>query len=102
MASLVQRFIDWIKSLFWKEEMELTLVGLQYSGKTTFVNVIAVCLCFYPISSCLFIHFIHSMHFFTLYLSFLFVVICKRSIAMDEKIKQEEIDTDSDVLRLVL
>jgi ABC-type branched-subunit amino acid transport system ATPase component len=23
-------------------EMELTLVGLQYSGKTTFVNVIAV------------------------------------------------------------
>ena len=42
MAALVQRFIDWIKSLFWKEEMELTLVGLQYSGKTTFVNVIAV------------------------------------------------------------
>ena len=42
MASILQRFIDWIKSLFWKEEMELTLVGLQYSGKTTFVNVIAV------------------------------------------------------------
>ncbi|XP_057296709.1 ADP-ribosylation factor-like protein 8B-A [Hydractinia symbiolongicarpus] len=41
MASVFQRFIDWIKSLFWKEEMELTLVGLQYSGKTTFVNVIA-------------------------------------------------------------
>lgn len=37
-----QRFLDWIKSLFWKEEMELTLVGLQNSGKTTFVNVIAV------------------------------------------------------------
>ena len=35
-------FLDWIKSLFWREEMELTLVGLQYSGKTTFVNVIAV------------------------------------------------------------
>lgn len=34
---------DWIKSLFFKEEMELTLVGLQNSGKTTFVNVIAVC-----------------------------------------------------------
>eukprot|EP00118_Oscarella_pearsei_P005602 m.25826 g.25826 ORF g.25826 m.25826 type:complete len:187 (+) comp28985_c0_seq1:1503-2063(+) len=32
---------EWIKSLFWKEEMELTLVGLQNSGKTTFVNVIA-------------------------------------------------------------
>lgn len=37
-----QKFLDWIKSLFWKEEMELTLVGLQNSGKTTFVNVIAV------------------------------------------------------------
>ena len=42
MMALVNRFLDWIKSLFWKEEMELTLVGLQYSGKTTFVNVIAV------------------------------------------------------------
>jgi hypothetical protein len=30
-------------SLFWKEEMELTLVGLQNSGKTTLVNVISVC-----------------------------------------------------------
>lgn len=42
MLKLVTRFLDWIKSLFWKEEMELTLVGLQYSGKTTFVGVIAV------------------------------------------------------------
>jgi polynucleotide 5'-kinase involved in rRNA processing len=33
---------EWFKSLFWKEEMELTLIGLQNSGKTTFVNVIAV------------------------------------------------------------
>jgi len=41
MLKLVTRFLDWIKSLFWKEEMELTLVGLQYSGKTTFVGVIA-------------------------------------------------------------
>lgn len=38
----MNRILDWFKSLFWKEEMELTLVGLQYSGKTTFVNVIAV------------------------------------------------------------
>lgn len=37
-----QKFLDWVKSLFFKEEMELTLVGLQNSGKTTFVNVIAV------------------------------------------------------------
>uniref|UniRef100_A0A3Q3BJK1 ADP-ribosylation factor-like 8Ba n=1 Tax=Haplochromis burtoni TaxID=8153 RepID=A0A3Q3BJK1_HAPBU len=41
MLALINRLLDWIKSLFWKEEMELTLVGLQYSGKTTFVNVIA-------------------------------------------------------------
>ncbi|KAB5583951.1 hypothetical protein PHYPO_G00101790 [Pangasianodon hypophthalmus] len=41
MLALINRFLDWVKSLFWKEEMELTLVGLQYSGKTTFVNVIA-------------------------------------------------------------
>lgn len=30
------------RSLFFKQEMELTLVGLQNSGKTTLVNVIAV------------------------------------------------------------
>uniref|UniRef100_A0A0N4ZBR1 EOG090X0DLH n=1 Tax=Parastrongyloides trichosuri TaxID=131310 RepID=A0A0N4ZBR1_PARTI len=41
MLAMVNRILDWIRSLFWKEEMELTLVGLQYSGKTTFVNVIA-------------------------------------------------------------
>ena len=42
MLSFFRSIIDWIKGLFWKEEMELTLVGLQNSGKTTFVNVIAV------------------------------------------------------------
>ena len=42
MMSIIQKLLDWFRSLFWKEEMELTLVGLQYSGKTTFVNVIAV------------------------------------------------------------
>ena len=42
MASLWRTFIEWLKSLFWKEEMELTLVGLQNSGKTTLVNVISV------------------------------------------------------------
>uniref|UniRef100_A0A8C1XCP4 ADP-ribosylation factor-like 8Bb n=2 Tax=Cyprinus carpio TaxID=7962 RepID=A0A8C1XCP4_CYPCA len=41
MLALIHRLLDWFRSLFWKEEMELTLVGLQYSGKTTFVNVIA-------------------------------------------------------------
>ncbi|XP_074084129.1 LOW QUALITY PROTEIN: ADP-ribosylation factor-like protein 8B [Macrotis lagotis] len=38
---LISLLLDWSRSLFWKEEMELTLVGLQYSGKTTFINVIA-------------------------------------------------------------
>ena len=33
---------EFLKKLFWKEEMELTLVGLENSGKTTFVNVLAV------------------------------------------------------------
>ena len=46
MFAFVQKLLDWFKSLFWKEEMELTLVGLQFSGKTTFVNVIAVSLKF--------------------------------------------------------
>lgn len=43
MFAWVNSVINYFKSLFWKEEMELTLVGLQNSGKTTFVNVIAVC-----------------------------------------------------------
>jgi len=33
--------VDWFRNLFWKQEMELTLVGLQNSGKTTLVGVIA-------------------------------------------------------------
>uniref|UniRef100_A0A8C3T908 ADP-ribosylation factor-like protein 8A n=1 Tax=Chelydra serpentina TaxID=8475 RepID=A0A8C3T908_CHESE len=41
MLALFTKLLDWFRALFWKEEMELTLVGLQYSGKTTFVNVIA-------------------------------------------------------------
>lgn len=45
MLALINRLLDWFKALFWKEEMELTLVGMQYSGKTTFVNVIAVSVC---------------------------------------------------------
>ncbi|KAF7726197.1 ADP-ribosylation factor-like protein 8B [Apophysomyces ossiformis] len=41
MASIIQSFLEWLRSLFFKTEMELTLVGLQNSGKTTLVNVIA-------------------------------------------------------------
>jgi hypothetical protein len=36
---------DWLRSLFFNEEMEITLVGLESSGKTTFVRVITVCSC---------------------------------------------------------
>eukprot|EP00124_Ichthyophonus_hoferi_P001142 Ihof_evm10s53 gene=Ihof_evmTU10s53 len=41
MFAFFQSVLDYFRRLFWKEEMELTLVGLQNSGKTTFVNVIA-------------------------------------------------------------
>lgn len=41
MLRFFRSMLDWLRGLFWKEEMELTLVGLQNSGKTTFVNVIA-------------------------------------------------------------
>ena len=37
----LRSLLDWLKSMFWQEEMELTLVGLQNSGKTTLVSVIA-------------------------------------------------------------
>jgi len=39
--SLYESMLNWFRSLFWKQEMELTLVGLQNSGKTTLVNVVA-------------------------------------------------------------
>ncbi|CAG8616562.1 4164_t:CDS:2 [Ambispora gerdemannii] len=41
MAALWKSLLDWLRSLFFKTELELTLVGLQNSGKTTLVNVIA-------------------------------------------------------------
>jgi len=41
MLQLLRNILSWLQSIFWKEEMELTLVGLQHAGKTTFVNLIA-------------------------------------------------------------
>eukprot|EP00759_Apiculatamorpha_spiralis_P039454 PhF_6_TR38289/c0_g1_i1/m.57125/K07955/ARL8; ADP-ribosylation factor-like protein 8 len=38
--SLFQKFMDWLRGLFWKQEMEITLVGLQNAGKTTLLNII--------------------------------------------------------------
>lgn len=42
MIVLFNKLLDWFKVLFWKEEMEFMLVGLQYLGKIIFVNVIVV------------------------------------------------------------
>lgn len=36
-----QGFLDWLRSLFFKKEMELSLIGLQNAGKTSLVNTIA-------------------------------------------------------------
>jgi len=41
IGGIIDSLLEWLKSLFWKQEMELTLIGLQNSGKTTIVNVIA-------------------------------------------------------------
>ena len=41
MFEWLYSFLDWLRSLFFREEMEVTLVGLQNSGKTTLVNVLA-------------------------------------------------------------
>ncbi|NWS57002.1 ARL8A protein, partial [Chunga burmeisteri] len=32
MLALFNKLLDWFRALFWKEEMELTLVGLQQAG----------------------------------------------------------------------
>lgn len=32
--------MDWLRSLFFKKEMELSLIGLQNAGKTSLVNVL--------------------------------------------------------------
>lgn len=36
-----ETFLNWLRSLFFKQEMELSLIGLQNAGKTSLVNVIA-------------------------------------------------------------
>ncbi|CAK9269893.1 unnamed protein product [Sphagnum jensenii] len=35
-----EAFLNWLRSLFFKQEMELSLIGLQNAGKTSLVNVI--------------------------------------------------------------
>lgn len=41
MPSIFSRFADWVRGLFWKQEMEITLVGLQSAGKTTLLTAIS-------------------------------------------------------------
>ncbi|CAL1275666.1 unnamed protein product [Larinioides sclopetarius] len=41
MLQLLSRFLEWLRTLFWRKELEITLIGLQAAGKSTFVNVIA-------------------------------------------------------------
>ncbi|KAL3596789.1 hypothetical protein D5086_008426 [Populus alba] len=38
---LLDSLLNWLRSLFFKQEMELSLVGLQNAGKTSLVNSIA-------------------------------------------------------------
>ncbi|KAH7557034.1 hypothetical protein JRO89_XS11G0032500 [Xanthoceras sorbifolium] len=38
---LLDSLLNWLRSLFFKQEMELSLVGLQNAGKTSLVNAIA-------------------------------------------------------------
>ncbi|KAL2642867.1 hypothetical protein R1flu_010454 [Riccia fluitans] len=38
---LWETFLNWLRSLFFTQEMELSLIGLQNAGKTSLVNVIA-------------------------------------------------------------
>merc|ERR1712188_349341 len=41
IAKFFEYVLSWLKSLFWKQEMELSMVGLQNAGKSTLVNVFA-------------------------------------------------------------
>ncbi|KAL6227491.1 hypothetical protein ACLB2K_001448 [Fragaria x ananassa] len=41
IMGLWEAFLNWLRSLFFKQEMELSLIGLQNAGKTSLVNVVA-------------------------------------------------------------
>ncbi|KAL4421713.1 hypothetical protein ABPG77_002329, partial [Micractinium sp. CCAP 211/92] len=40
MSTWWQSLLDWLRSLFFHKEMELSLIGLQNAGKTSLVNVL--------------------------------------------------------------
>ena len=37
----ISDIFSWIRNLFFNKELELSIIGLQNAGKTTFVNVLA-------------------------------------------------------------
>lgn len=41
LTEWVSSFFEWLRSIFFRQEMEVTVVGLQFSGKTTLVKVIS-------------------------------------------------------------
>jgi ADP-ribosylation factor-like protein 8 len=40
-GSFWEKILNWLKSLFFNKELELSILGLQNAGKTTLVNVLA-------------------------------------------------------------
>eukprot|EP00798_Chlamydomonas_sp_ICE-L_P020261 gene20261-27015_t len=40
MYRFFQGMLDWLRSFFWKQEMEISLIGLQNAGKSSLVNVL--------------------------------------------------------------
>jgi hypothetical protein len=39
--SFFQRLLNWLKSLFFKKELELAILGIQNAGKTTLVEYLS-------------------------------------------------------------
>jgi ribosome biogenesis GTPase A len=35
------KLINWFRQLFWKKEVEISIVGLQNAGKSTLVNTLS-------------------------------------------------------------
>ncbi|KXT02315.1 hypothetical protein AC578_238 [Pseudocercospora eumusae] len=41
MVGIFKRIYDWLLSLFWATEMDITMIGLQNAGKTSLLRVLA-------------------------------------------------------------
>eukprot|EP00899_Mesostigma_viride_P020478 jgi/Mesvir1/28431/Mv15856-RA.1 len=41
LSAILEALLNWLRSLFFKQEMELCLIGLQNAGKTSFVTVVS-------------------------------------------------------------